>query len=159
MLIGPSGRGQVPILPGCWAGKDPSSGGPPSTAASSGVFLTYLSEFRPLLLQKAPQFRGPEPTLGSSGCHSGPFWSHPVYRSSLLPARIATPPTLYGSNSYSFIHSFIQHLLSPLKEAGDKALNETDPSSSACLTSSRKDRRLRALEPGGLGPHHSLSLS
>lgn len=69
--------------------------------------------------------------------------SHPAYRSS-LPACVPTLQTLRCSNFYSFIHSFIQHLLSFVKDAGDEAVNKTavlcDPMG---LTATRNDRHFR----------------
>lgn len=75
---------------------------------------------------------GPEPTLDSSGCHSGLFLSPPVSCSSPL-ACTPTPPALHLSNSYSFIHSFIHSTFTELSEGGRGQSYEQDRhGSSSC---------------------------
>ena len=88
---------------------------PSSTTASWGIFLTHFSEIHPPLLKKAPRLW----PRAKSWLIWLPFRARYVSSShSSLLACIPTPPNL-------FIHSFIHSLLSPLKDAGGEAVNET----------------------------------
>lgn len=149
-------------MPGCWAGKDPTSGPPQQQQPAAGIFLKYLSELRPPLLQRAPWLPWPPAKSGLGVCLSEPLVSHAAYRSSRL-ACSPTPPALHCSHPYPFIpsiiHSFNKHLLSlPQTDADEEVLSKTYRVPHPTELNIRKER-LVGLEPGLPGPisqFHSL---